>query len=99
MTGPEIAEFRYVIQLATFFAALFAIVFLIHAVLKKFVAWRYVVMPVAILVQIAVFYGYVQLSKPDPSPELTFWSAIIRFEEVAAVVVAMIGLYRYRKNK
>ena len=60
--------------------------------------WRYMVIPVLVLLQIIVFYLYVLLAHPIPSVPVTFVSAVLRLEMVVAFFTLLLLYWSERWN-
>lgn len=92
----NIIDSRNVLQFITLVLSVLELVLIMLVIHKKILNWRYLVLPVAILIQIVVFYSYVLIASPEPSEAVTFWSGIIRFQAVAGLLVVLLLLYRER---
>jgi hypothetical protein len=92
----ELAESRNVIQWQTVIGAILSMAFLLFAIYRNLVAWRYAFLPLAILLQIVLFYFYIFII-PFPRPvDTNILSAVIRWESVWGFFI-FIAMYVWVK--
>ena len=85
---------RNLLQFITLNLSVLELILIMLMIHRKIIHWRYMVLPVAILLQLVVFYSYVLIVSPPPTESVTFWSGVIRFQTVAGLMVVLLLLYR-----
>lgn len=88
----ELIESRFIVQSGTLLNAVVFFVLAIVLIRMKIFDWRFLVFPLLILPQRIIFYAYVVFMQPEPSGILTFWSAVITYEEIAAGLIIVLVL-------
>lgn len=89
----ELITNRNVLQWVTFSASMISVFMLVLMVYKNIIPWRYVFLPVSILIQIILFYAYVLVASPAPTASVTFVSGVIRFESVMGFLIVLLSVY------
>lgn len=94
----ELIDHRYILQAATLGIAVLSFLLLSLMIRKQTLPWRYAFLPMALLVQYILFYGHVVFSRPDPTSDITFWSAVLRFETIAGFFIVLWSVYRGKSS-
>jgi hypothetical protein len=64
---------------------------------RQVISWRYILLPLLVMIQQLAFYVYVFITTPPPNEVTTTWSSIIRLESGVAFLVVILLYWKAHK--